>query len=386
MKGILLSFLILLLSSCGNRSSSVWAEGLPEARDTISFKALGSFNGKTLIINDTIDLGNRKCIIPDGVALHFKGGAIKNGTLEGNKTKLKCTQGCFHRVRILGSWVIGTINTSFFSDLSYDNALKDVVVLSDSAIKNKIIIDKGEYQVTAYKNGDVCIPIYSNTEVVMNGTIKLVPNDFSNYYIIQAEGRNITIRGEGTIIGDKHTHTGKSGEWGMGINLDHAHNVTIKGLTVKDCWGDCIYVGNESSDVRIENCFLDHGRRQGVSITSADGVIIKNCKITNVFGTAPEYAIDVEPNQGETVNYVAIKNVEAINCRGGFLVYGKAPNANVGSVSITNSRVIRTTKTPISIQKCQDLFISDCSFKSYRQEDPVYYESVNKLSIRRINR
>lgn len=361
----LLLCLIILFCSCSQGKTQIYAKPLPAAVDTVSNRILGDPKKGVYVINDTIDLGNRKCTVPDGVVLHFKGGAIKNGTLEGNKTKLKCTQGCFHRVRILGSWDIGTIKSSYFSDLSYDNALKDVVALSDSTVKNKIIIDKGEYYVTAYKNGDICIPVYSNTELVLNGTIRLTPNGYTNYYIIQAEGENIIIKGKGTVIGDKHTHTGQKGEWGMGINLSRAHHVTINGLTVKDCWGDCIYVGGESSDVRIENCLLDHGRRQGISITSADGVTIKNCTITNVGGTAPEYAIDVEPNKDETIDNVSIRNVKVSGCRGGILAWGGAPNAHIGNLEIRDCTISKTSKLPISIIKCTSAKVENCITKGF---------------------
>lgn len=361
----LLFCLIILFFSCNQGKTQIYAKPLQVAVDTVSNRILGDPKKGVYVINDTIDLGNRKCTVPDGVVLHFKGGAIKNGTLEGNKTKLKCTQGCFHRVRILGSWDIGTIKSSYFSDLSYDNALKDVVALSDSTVKNKIIIDKGEYYVTAYKNGDICIPVYSNTELVLNGTIRLTPNGYTNYCIIQAEGKNIIIKGKGTIVGDKHTHTGQKGEWGMGINLDRAHHVTINGLTVKDCWGDCIYVGGESSDVRIENCLLDHGRRQGISITSADGVTIKNCTITNVGGTAPEYAIDVEPNKDETIDNVSIRNVKVSGCRGGILAWGGAPNAHIGNLEIRDCTISKTSKLPISIIKCTSAKVENCITKGF---------------------
>lgn len=275
---------LLLFNSCGHGRTKSWAEGLPIAVDTISYTTLGSLANGVLTIRDSVDLNNRLCNIPDGITLCFNGGTVNNGTLVGNMTKIKCKKACLNRVGILGTWNVPIIRSSYFCDLNYDNALKDVVALSHPSVKNKIIIDKGNYQVSAYKNGDECIPICSNTELVMNGNILLTPNDYRNYYIIQLSGSNISVKGKGTIVGDKHDHTGNSGEWGMGINLDDAHHVTISGLTIKDCWGDCIYVGSESSDVIIEKCTLDHGRRQGISITSADSVTIKNCLITNVKG------------------------------------------------------------------------------------------------------
>ncbi len=373
--------MIFLLSSCGQAKSGAIAQPLSFATDTVEYVVLGQPTKGEIIINDTINLCNRKCILPEGITLSFKGGLIRNGTLVGNKTKLNSSKACFERVRISGTWNVITIRSSLFLDLSYDNALKDVVALSDSTVNNRIVIEEGDYQVTANKNGDVCIPIASNTDLIINGTIRLKPNDYRNYYIIQANGNNITMRGRGSIIGDKHVHTGRSGEWGMGINLDNAHNVMIKGLTIKDCWGDCIYVGNESSDVRIENCLLDHGRRQGVSITSANGVTIKNCTITNVCGTAPEYAIDVEPNKDDTVDNVIIERVLAKDCMGGFLVYGRAPNAHVGKVTLRNCTVEYNKMLAISVQKCDVLKVEKCHVRQKPVQRVMSFEDIGNVTV-----
>ncbi len=367
--------LLLFLCSCGKANSGVKVVRLPI--DTVSYKKLGQLRGVCLIIRDTINLGNKRCNLPDGIILNFKGGFLKNGTLVGSNTRLKSKGTCFDRVRVLGSWNVPVITTALFRDLSYDNALKDVVALSHSTVKNKIIIEPGDYSVTAYKNGDICIPINSNTDFILKGTIRLAPNDYRNYYIVQAQGKHITIRGNGTIIGDKHTHTGDSGEWGMGINLDHAHHVLINGLTIKDCWGDCIYVGSESSDVRIEKCMLDHGRRQGISITSADGVRIKDCTITNVGGTAPEYGIDVEPNADEAVDNVHIENLTIANCRGGILAWGKAPGARIGKIRIRNCVISGTSKMPISIIKCSSAKVEKCITSGFSWKEDINLVEVD---------
>ena len=165
---------------------------------------------------------------------------------------------------------------------------------------------KGLYIVKTEKNGDACLTLNSNTDLTCEGTIQITPNAFTDYDIIRVEGENINVKGNGVIIGDKFSHLGKDGEWGMGVRVQRSRNIQIKGITVKECWGDCIYVGGKSTDVLIKDCKIDHGRRQGVSITSADRVTIKNCSISNIGGTSPEYAIDVEPNEGETVGKVLI--------------------------------------------------------------------------------
>jgi len=345
----------------------------------LSYIELGHLKKSVLTIRDTIDLGNKLCVLPEGITLNFKGGLIKNGTLKGNKTKIKSHKACFERVRILGIWNVPVISTSLFCDLSYDNALKDVVALSDAALKNKIIIEPGEYYVTANKNADVCVTITSNTDFILKGTIKLTPNDYRNYYIIQVKGSNIAVRGTGIIIGDKHTHKGNAGEWGMGINLDNAHNVSISGLTVQDCWGDCIYIGSESTNISVKNCRFDHGRRQGISVSSVDGLVVKNCVITNVSGTAPEYGIDIEPNKNESINHIKIENVTIDNCVGGIQAWGRAPGALIGNIEIKKCSISGCSKMPIKIVKCSVAKVEKCVTSGFRWKEDISFFDVDSV-------
>lgn len=367
-------------------NSCLAADVLPVATDSISYKLLGKLDGGIIYVRDTINLNNKICNLPNEVTIKFKGGIIKNGTLIGNNTKLECTESCLNRVRILGTWNVQEIKSSFFSDLSYDNALKDVVALSDSKVKNKIVIDEGKYYVTAYKNGEVCIPIYDNTEIIINGDIILSPNSFRNYYILRAKGRDIRISGKGAIIGDKQTHLGKDGEWGMGIDLEDAHHTTVTGITVKDCWGDCIYVGSGSTDITISNCNIVNGRRQGISITSANGVKILNCTISDVRGTAPEYAIDVEPNRGGRVENVFINNVYVDGCRGGILVMGKAPESKIKNINISNCTILKASKVPILLVKCLSARVEGCLIKGGNMKVGINHVDVKSLVLRKNKR
>lgn len=380
---ILSSFLLFTFCSCGHGQTNVIVEGLPAPNGTVLYEVLGRLQGDIILVEDTIDLQNKACTIPEGCLLMIKGGYIKNGTLIGDKTRLKSSKACFDRVRILGTWNVPVIKSSFFDDLTYDNALMDVVALADGSVNNKIYIGKGNYQVTAHRNGDVCIPLMSNTELILDGDVWLTPNDFHNSNIIRATGKNIKILGKGSVVGDKHTHTGDSGEWGMGIDVENAHHVLISGLTIRDCWGDCIYIGSKSTDVKIEGCTLDHGRRQGISITSANGVLIKNCVIKNVSGTAPEFAIDVEPNRNCVVDNVVINNVTSIDCKGGVKATSYANNARIGSVIIRNCDISANEHFALKFVKCDKVILDNSKVFQTRKRRIVNCKNVDHLVIRK---
>lgn len=373
---------LTLLHSCSHEEQKAWKTGIAFAEDTILYQdVFGEQESDVWVISHEIDLENKQCSLPKGVTLNFQGGVIKNGTLVGDGTKIDYHGTCFDRVRIQGTWDVPEISTSMFKDLDYDNSLRDVVALSHPDIKNKIVIENGDYQVTATKDGDVCILVCSNTELMLNGIIRMTPNSYRGYDIVRAWGDRIVIKGTGTIVGDKHTHTGNTGEWGMGIKVLEAHDVTISGLTVRDCWGDCIYVGEESTSVLIVDCQLDHGRRQGISITAADSVTINNCIITNVAGTPPEYAIDVEPNGGDIVDHVTIDRVTVLDCKGGFLVYGRAKDARVGKVTIRNCQVSADKKITIDADKCDTLSVHDCDITQHNSWGCIACTEVGYVEI-----
>lgn len=346
-------------------------------KDTLSYQILGSAEKGQIVINHDVDLKGRVCKLPKGMTLLFKSGVIKNGTLSGSMTKIACKGTAFDRVTIEGSWNVPYITTKMFADLSYENSLRDVVALANPKIKNRIVIERREYKVVAKKGDVTCLSVGSNTDLILNGAIRLVPNNLKACNIILAKGKNINIGGKGTIIGDKHTHTGIGGEWGMGINLKGAVDATVTGLTIKDCWGDCIYVGGNSRNVLIEKCRLDHGRRQGISITKANGVTIRDCIITNVGGTAPEYAIDIEPNKRDSVDNILIEKVTVKDCEGGFLATrgmqkDGAKTPGIGRVVIRNCQVTSKSKRPVSIKRCEKVRIEKCSLYAQKGRTAIY--------------
>ncbi len=346
---------------------------------------IGKIINKSIVVSTDVDLRGANIDLPKGFTLEIKGGRIKNGTLIGNQTKLKCSGKVFNRVQIKGSWNVPEISTSMFTDLSYDNALKDVLALAHPKVQNTIVIEKGDYYVTAHKNADVCLTVPSNSTLIIQGSIQLRPNTFPRCDIVRAKGNNIKINGNGNIIGDKHTHLGTDGEWGMGIRFHGATNSSVRGLTIKDCWGDCIYVGGNSKNVTIENCWLDHGRRQGISVTKADDVVIRNCKISNVSGTNPEYAIDLEPNANDTVDNIEIENVEVVNCEGGFLAtIGKknVEKKRIGIVAIRNCKLNTLSKYPIRMKNSEHVSIENCTIIATNEKAAIYSSDIHNLVVK----
>lgn len=147
---------------------------------------------------------------------------------------------------------------------------------------------------------------------------------------------------------------------GHGINVISSANISIKGLNIKDCWGDCIYVGGSSKNVDIFDCKLGNGRRQGISITSADGVTIEDCKIKNVSGTNPQAAIDIEPNRNEIVDNIIVRNIYCENCYGGIETW-RPDDARIGNVIIDGCKILNTKKRyPILVSYAENAIVVNC--------------------------
>lgn len=385
MKIIHLFFVIIILltsTSCwGNRFHVDRVDIIRCLNDTISGEDIGLVPGAVFELREDIDLGGKVFLFPLDVTIKARGGVIKNGIIVGCNTRVLYNDAVFNNVTIEGTWLIPVIKSSLFKDLSYENSLKDVIALTNPGMHNKVIIHKGTYIVNTEKNEEACLTLNNNTELILEGIIQIKPNAYTDYDIIRVEGENITIKGNGVIIGDKFAHLSKDGEWGMGIRVQKSRKISIKGLTVKNCWGDCIYVGRGSTNVIIERCLLDHGRRQGISITKADSVLVKNCKITNVGGTAPEYAIDVEPNAGESADQILIDNVEIINCKGGFLAYGRAANAMIGNVTFKNCKLVAIERLAACFIKCDKVVFEQCQIKRHKNEHVIWCENIDYLLI-----
>lgn len=349
--------LLAICSSCCLHCSAPRQTGSQQV-NSVEFKP-----DTVLFIDACKNLNGSKWILPKNSTLYFRdGGSVVNGTIDGRNSSIEGTMsGIFSNVTISGLWNVDEIKSSMFTDITKTNVLKQLFALTNNDVANTVYIDKGDYEVSAPREWGACIEVGSNTDIVLNGHITMLPNDYKGCQIINLSGDNIKLHGSGRITGDKELHTGTGGEWGMGVNVRGGINVCISGIDVDGCWGDCIYVGSWSKDIIIEDCKLDNSRRQGISVTCADGVVIRNCVITNIKGTNPQYAIDLEPNPGDTVKNVKIYNVKVSDCVGGFLTYHPKEKSSLENIYFESCSIKGVTKDPIKLWYTNDITIRKCA-------------------------
>lgn len=320
------------------------------------------------IIQYDFDLGGEIINIPHGCIIKFDGGSVNNGTLVGSNTHIVAPKtAIFTGITISGTWNVPEITSTWFSDAENNNGLKNAFSLQDESILNRIVIEEGEYSVSVDSEKETVFNLKSNLDLVVNGNITLEGNPFDSYYIFSILDQNhISIHGSGTIIGDKTTHTGSDeGQHGMGVNIIGSF-VTVKDITIKDCWGDGIYIGQGKSgtitidNIVIDNCFIDNARRQGISVTCGNNIVISNCHITNVGGHNPQAAIDIEPNGDLPASNIAITNCRIDDCELGIVIY-KRSKYTKSCISIDNCHIqcrinaiaVNGLSTSVRVSNCE---------------------------------
>ena len=144
-------------------------------------------------------------------------------------------------------------------------------------------------------------------------TVKLAPTDKGVYHIVNLSSDNCTIM-NGTLIGDKETHTGTDGEFGNCVTI-RGKNIQLSNMTMRSGWGDGVYICNNgevlAEDVQLLNCKCIENRRNGMSIVGGKGIHVNNCAFNYNSGAAPQSGFDIEPNEDIEIS-VFMDNIECV--------------------------------------------------------------------------
>lgn len=214
-----------------------------------------------------------------------------------------------------------------------------------SALKiSELYFNEGTYKVKRGVGDKKSIILKSNmTYKLHNNTIiQIMPTDQTHYNIFTLDKiENVTIEG-GKLIGEREDHFGEGGQWGFGIAMYSARNVTIRDIEISKCWGDGLYIGADEEDrycenITIDNVICDKNRRQGLSVISVKGLLIKDSKFNNTNGQAPQSGIDFEPNYNrQRLQDIVLENIETLGNSGdGILFYLDKFNGETTPIDIT---------------------------------------------------
>ena len=355
-----------------------------------------SYNDFIYKIVGNIDLGGGELTIVSGCTLDFQGGSITNGTIIGNNTKIIYNKTVFNSCILQGTFNVELITDDIVNNTNDIDKLKNISALASGTNYKKIVLNN-DYVVDSFPVDSYALfRLYSNTDLVLNGSISVNNISFPSYNIIFcSNASNINISG-GKLVGDIDTHIGETGEFGYGITLASCENVTITDINISKCWGDGIAIlrdnWNSPTDVRpcknviIENVICDSNRRQGLSIIALDGAVIKNSKFINtgtIKYTAPGYGIDIEPNnQYEEVTNVTIDSCEFINNKDSISNYDKsislyAPvNKNISNILIQNC----ITTGELTINGSNNIIVDRCNLYTCSFSNIIFSDNVELLN------
>lgn len=150
---------------------------------------------------------------------------------------------------------------------------------------------------------------------------------------------NVTIMGNGATVQMPKSEY-KEGEQRHGVFIFGSSDVQIHDLVSRDSGGDGFYIGRSgkpgthSRRILLNNCRAINNRRQGLSIVSGEDIEVRGGIYESTTGTAPQYGIDIEPNNSDDViRNVRLLGVRTRNNRGGGLLIVLQSYANRADVS-----------------------------------------------------
>ncbi|MFN2746631.1 MULTISPECIES: right-handed parallel beta-helix repeat-containing protein [Bacillus] len=197
-------------------------------------------------------------------------------------------------------------------------------------------IPNGTYLIDGTLNGDQAFPfrnaginVPSDITILMDAeaVIKVKPNRSWGYSAFYIGGRsNIKISG-GNIIGDRDEHTytpspRPTHEWGFGICIEGSKNVLVEHVRIADFTGDGLIISSggqnyqPSEHIKVIDCDIRRSRRNNISITGCDFVLVERCRIEDAGtgnGTAPRFGIDIEGYSEGDIVYEEPVNVTIRN-------------------------------------------------------------------------
>ncbi|MBQ8704160.1 MAG: hypothetical protein IJ524_07275 [Bacteroidales bacterium] len=272
----------------------------------------------TYIINDEIDLKGNTITLPSSSVLRFKkGGSIKNGVLEGNRTKVKATRNnTFHNCVIKGNWNVDCAYSSMFDDdLDATLLLKNLSCLSP----NIRLSSKRNYSINACEES--IDAEFIGADGKEKPIIKFHTTD-PNVSGIKIYGCKIRLRN--LIVEDDYAPSNDSIYGKNNATLGNtiailSRNGVVGQLTVENC----DFRGSTSSSwvasSQTRNCFVkyctftgymaDHGVYCSMK---AESFVVDNCSIKDVTHASGLFKV----RTSDSLQLFSISNTTAHNFNG----------------------------------------------------------------------
>jgi hypothetical protein len=116
-------------------------------------------------------------------------------------------------------------------------------------------------------------------------------NQFLVYDSSNITVRNLVVRGANAAGGQADIANIAALEAQAGFEFMNTTNSTLENCTVDHTYGDLVYIGTGSNGTTVQNCNLSASGRQGVTVASANTVVLAR----NKFSEIRRSAVDLEP-------------------------------------------------------------------------------------------
>lgn len=251
-----------------------------------------------------------------------------------------------------------------------DSAAINKAIASATVSGGAVLIPAGSWHVDGSGGQGSGIALSSNVRLIIDpaATVTMLPSSSGGNNIIKvANCRNVEIIG-GNLIGDAGSHVGgvASGSGCFGIGIYNSDRVVVRDVSVASTSSDGVYVGYDpstgtgtSTSILIENCSISLCGRNGIGVTSADGIVIQNSKLENNGLVSPRAQIDIEPDAPMSVKNCRISSCVISSGTYGVSVTAQSSGSSISDLIISES-VISSAQIGISIN-----------------DDPVFGRSIN---------
>lgn len=282
-----------------------------------------------------------------------------------------------------GIFFISCTSVKFYDSYAFSD--KDDTEFLQSLLNSeskRIVIPGGKIWVTR----PLFIRNKENTEIVFEKgcTVLAKANEFKelqDFLIHLTDCKNVKISGYGASLRMRkndyvYGRDYRRSEWRHGIAVFRCENTEIAGFRIQSTGGDGVYIGQRNKqesvckNIVLRDLTLEDNYRQGVSIISADGLLMDNCAVFGTRGHLPKSGIDFEPNS----EYEVLKNCVIRNCSfmynkgSGIHIYLKMFSEKTEPVDITIENCISAYNfAAVSIMKTEGvrgkITFVNCNFK-----------------------
>ncbi|MGL4631504.1 MAG: 3-coathanger stack domain-containing protein [Leadbetterella sp.] len=237
--------------------------------------------------------------------------------------------------------------TSNTQTQAIQNAINAATLSGDTVIIDKLL--------SPWVVRSILIQNKSNiTILVQSGTIVRAASGFTYYESLFnfRTSTNINFIGYGAILEHDRTLYTDSSEFRHNINIGGSNGLRIFGFILRNSGGDGVNVspwnttgtndaGIAARNIHIKDCIIDGNKRQGISITHADSVLIEYCQIENTNGLPPSAGIDIEPfREIHYTKNITIRHCNIKNNQGYGLMFVFGESSRQDNVNIKVSDVI----------------------------------------------